>query len=540
MFKSFARFLSVVLCALFIVGLWSNVAPGAAIQVTIDGRLVNFPDQQPYIDTFGRTLVPVRFVSEELGARVEWMEDNKLVILHFRDETVRLTVNSSIAIKVTGGVEHAVLMDSLPVLRNGRVMVPLRFVSETLGGKVDWIAATNTVSISSPPSTPGTPGKPPVVIKEPYRELLELNAQLDKNPLSRIVTRDSYTMLKLWRNVTPTTSAGAYAAFVEKVDVKDFQDYMYLEIKGAGLQDVWWMSVYLASDENNTHHYYHDVTSQVVKGDGQLVINMKDFIVGGGAPNWDTLQYFRIAFQANPGKIVSIQPTMLATYKAKAMATISFDDGWEDNYTNAFRIMSGINKTMPGQVAIVPSFIDSEFYLKPSQMKELTAAGWEFYNHSYSHLFMTELSAEEVREEIIKAYSYISEFDPTGAYHFAVPYSTVDSQVLQILKNNALSARYVAEKINPIPFNRYEIAFMEVTNVTAFSTVKEWIDQTIDQKKWILLMFHRIDDPAEDRYTYSTSNFRRIIEYLDLRKSDIQVVTVSDALRESGYILPTR
>ena len=42
------------------------------VSVTVDGRKVVFPDAKPFIDENGRTLIPVRFVTEDLGATVEW------------------------------------------------------------------------------------------------------------------------------------------------------------------------------------------------------------------------------------------------------------------------------------------------------------------------------------------------------------------------------------------------------------------------------------------------------------------------------------
>ena len=40
--------------------------------VRVNGEIVDFPDGQPYVDENNRTMIPVRFVSEELGAKVTW------------------------------------------------------------------------------------------------------------------------------------------------------------------------------------------------------------------------------------------------------------------------------------------------------------------------------------------------------------------------------------------------------------------------------------------------------------------------------------
>ena len=41
------------------------------VTVTLDGTEVTFPDAQPFVDVRDRTLVPIRFVSEAMGARSE-------------------------------------------------------------------------------------------------------------------------------------------------------------------------------------------------------------------------------------------------------------------------------------------------------------------------------------------------------------------------------------------------------------------------------------------------------------------------------------
>ena len=53
----------------------------AEVSVTVDGRKVVFPDAKPFIDENGRTLIPVRFVTEDLGATVEWNAQDREVYI---------------------------------------------------------------------------------------------------------------------------------------------------------------------------------------------------------------------------------------------------------------------------------------------------------------------------------------------------------------------------------------------------------------------------------------------------------------------------
>jgi len=98
---------------------------------------------KPFIDKQGRTQVPVRFVSEALGQKVDWDGKTQTVTIGGK---IKLKVNSSV-VEVGGG--KTVHMDTVAQLRNDRTFVPVRFVSEALGQTVEWDAPAMTVLIWS-------------------------------------------------------------------------------------------------------------------------------------------------------------------------------------------------------------------------------------------------------------------------------------------------------------------------------------------------------------------------------------------------------
>jgi len=109
------------------------------IAVLVNYNKVQFPDNfPPYITADGRTMVPVRGVFEEMHAAVTWgwNEAKKIVVtaVHDGDEVV-LTVGEPYA-KVNGRV---IALVAPPEIRNNRMCVPLRFLSEAFGGEVTWV-----------------------------------------------------------------------------------------------------------------------------------------------------------------------------------------------------------------------------------------------------------------------------------------------------------------------------------------------------------------------------------------------------------------
>lgn len=92
----------------------------------------------------GRTLVPVRIVSENFGLNVGWDDATKTVTISNDSLAIKLVIGSSIA-TVNG---EQVVLDVPATEKDGRTLVPVRFVSETLGKKVKWIEASEQIIIT--------------------------------------------------------------------------------------------------------------------------------------------------------------------------------------------------------------------------------------------------------------------------------------------------------------------------------------------------------------------------------------------------------
>jgi hypothetical protein len=125
--------------------------PPKTIRLTIgkaDATVEGHPytlEAVPFINPkANRTMVPLRFISEALGAQVEWRAETRQVVIKDENTEIVLTIGSN-RFTVNG---TPVTVDSpSELVPPGRTFVPLRFISETLSAQVDWDAATNTVSI---------------------------------------------------------------------------------------------------------------------------------------------------------------------------------------------------------------------------------------------------------------------------------------------------------------------------------------------------------------------------------------------------------
>lgn len=94
----------------------------------------------------GRTLVPLRFIGEALGAQVGWDGDERRVTYRKGELKLELWIDQKRA--VVNGVEE--MLDVAPQLIKDRTVVPVRFISEKLKADVEWQEASRTVMITVP------------------------------------------------------------------------------------------------------------------------------------------------------------------------------------------------------------------------------------------------------------------------------------------------------------------------------------------------------------------------------------------------------
>ncbi len=105
-------------------------------------------DAAPYIYN-GRSMVPLRFAAECLGAKVNWQQSMKKVVINTPEKSVELLVSPNPGINQAIVNGEKVPLDTSAVIISGRVMVPVRFISETLGLTVDWHTNERMIEIDS-------------------------------------------------------------------------------------------------------------------------------------------------------------------------------------------------------------------------------------------------------------------------------------------------------------------------------------------------------------------------------------------------------
>ncbi len=109
--------------------------------VVYNNKILGF-ENVPVIEN-GNTLVPIRFLFEQMGADVDWEQSTQTATISQNNTTISFDINNPVA-RVNG--KNATM--NIPAqLINGKTMVPVRFLSEELGYTVNWDGDKRIITI---------------------------------------------------------------------------------------------------------------------------------------------------------------------------------------------------------------------------------------------------------------------------------------------------------------------------------------------------------------------------------------------------------
>ena len=118
-------------------------AGNGVVEMQINGEYIDFTGAEPEI-VGGRTMVPMRGVLDALGAQVDYDHPSKTVTAALGGVSLRHTIGTE-EITVSGG--QVLTMDGASYVKNGSVMVPVRFFSQALGLEIYWDRGQRTAVV---------------------------------------------------------------------------------------------------------------------------------------------------------------------------------------------------------------------------------------------------------------------------------------------------------------------------------------------------------------------------------------------------------
>ncbi|HEU5229255.1 MAG TPA: polysaccharide deacetylase family protein, partial [Ktedonobacteraceae bacterium] len=240
------------------------------------------------------------------------------------------------------------------------------------------------------------------------------------------------------------------------------------------------------------------------------------------------------SFQDYQGRLPPGRKYYIAEGFRRPIVTLTFDDGWQSQYTQAFQIMQWYDAI--GTFYLVPNFLNTPHYLTTDQARKIQRAGNEIGSHTMNHLDLTEQSTGKVSQELVQSKQVLAaQFG--SIKNFAAPFGAFNYQVTHQIQKSYSSDRTTELGFNNQEnFNPYEILSQNIYNTTTVAEVNQWLDQATREKTWLVLTFHQVDD-SHSPYAMTPQDFEAIL--MSIRTRDLPLLTLEQGLEEvEPQILP--
>ena len=209
----------------------------------------------------------------------------------------------------------------------------------------------------------------------------------------------------------------------------------------------------------------------------------------------------------------------------EGIVSINFDDNFLSVYENALPILDKAG--FKSSQYVITGYMGKKGYMSKEQILEMYHDGHEIGPHTRNHSRLAELNESQMREEIIGSKVDLKNIG-IDSKTFAYPYGSFNELAKKIvMENGYVGARITQPLLNDKSSDRFLLKRQRVELVTSFDEVKSSIDKAINEKKWLILVFHKIDNSGE-AISISKELFEKIVSYLEEKK--VPVVTNEQAI----------
>ncbi|MBF0522608.1 MAG: polysaccharide deacetylase family protein [Candidatus Omnitrophica bacterium] len=111
---------------------------------------------------------------------------------------------------------------------------------------------------------------------------------------------------------------------------------------------------------------------------------------------------------------------------------ITFDDGYVDNYTNAFSVLKKYH--FPAIIFMPSDHIGLQGRLSLLQLQEMIASGIDVGSHGRNHLYLPTLSLEKAKDEVFNSKRILEQRLGSPVDYFAYPQGGFNEQIITFVK----------------------------------------------------------------------------------------------------------
>lgn len=249
-----------------------------------------------------------------------------------------------------------------------------------------------------------------------------------------------------------------------------------------------------------------------------------------GSPSWSNITKVVVDVVPLSGSSATVWFGGLSLFNdaKKGAISISFDDGWQDTYTEGAKYMA--SKGIAGTAYVIPELIGASGYMTQEQVEMTAGLGWDISGHGKTDL--TTLSDLELDNDLKNTAKYLNNMGYNGNSAYAYPNGMNNDKVRAAVSKYFSSGRTINySNQSLVDSNNMRINALSPTNSWTFSMIKEYIDSAVANKEWLILTFHKVVETATISTEMSRATFRQVVDYI--ASLDIDVAPVSSILSRS-------
>jgi hypothetical protein len=213
--------------------------------------------------------------------------------------------------------------------------------------------------------------------------------------------------------------------------------------------------------------------------------------------------------------------------------SVTLDDGFTDQYVNAYPILS--KYAIPATFYIIcGSLTDQPAYMTSTQVRTLNNAGHEIGSHTNTHSDLTTVSSSQLTTELSGCQNTLQTLIGKSVPDFAYPYGSYNSATIATAAKYYQTQRTVDDGYNTKGHVTPELLVQNVFDTTSVSQVQGWIASAAQNKSWLVLVYHEVANTPvfADNGTYTTRPADFDAEMSAVKNSGLGIVTVNQGWNE--------
>ena len=215
---------------------------------------------------------------------------------------------------------------------------------------------------------------------------------------------------------------------------------------------------------------------------------------------------------------------------SQGMVSLTFDDGLRETYEHGLPLLKKYGIVSTQYVVSEPiEHPAGKYYIDKSMLQEFEKLGHEIGSHTMTHADLTLLSPQQLENELVGSKTSIAQLAKVPITDFASPYGRTTPEIVERIDKTYCSHRNTFLGFNaPSVIDPLNIVSQNITNETTVAQLKYWVDFAREQKVWIVLVMHEVEQGGRE-YSIGPADLEEVLKHI--KTTDTKTVTVADGLK---------